>query len=362
MRFKHHFIQKIDNRLNNLKLAWEGNLIKLSQSLDKPHNKPTSIIINLTPNCVLRCRQCDIWKNAPAQHLNLNDAKTILDKLRGWLGPTYVFFAGGEPLMNKQLPQMIGYAYKIGILSHVNSNAVLINQSVAQKLCDNRMFAISISLDGANHSTHDYLRGQAGTFDKVIKAIKLLQNQEDGSPSIYLNTVMMKDNVDELSALVQLAKDLRTQGITFQCLLPNLGSADTEISPDKNPLWPKTKDITDALRRIIKIARSEPLVLTRPAQLKTAINYYKDPHFLDSITCAAGINNFIIDHQGDVRLCFGFPPIGNILTDSPANIWWSKEAQRQRSQIRSCRQSCKVILCNQSDLRRTQTALSIFSE
>lgn len=362
MRLNYRLTKKINHQITSLKLAWDGYLIRFSASLSKPLNKPTSIIINLTPNCVLRCKQCDIWKNPPARHLSLSDAQIIIDKVRSWLGPSYIFFAGGEPLLNPELPQMIKYAYKKGILSHVNSNAVLIDEKKARELYSSHLFAISISLDGAIPQTHDYLRGKPGTFDKVIQAIKLLQKQGTRSPSIYLNTVMMKDNVGELESLVHLAKSNNTKGITFQCLLPNLGSADSNTSPDQNPLWPKVKDITQVLKRIAHMAITEPLILTRPEQLTTAINYYQDPHCLDSLPCAAGINNFIIDHLGNVRLCFGYPPIGNLLKDEPKNIWWSEEAQKQRSQIRACKQGCKVFLCNQSDLRRTQTAISIFSE
>ena len=330
-------------------------LIKASLNSNKPLNKPTSIIFNLTPNCVLKCRQCDIWKNPPEKHISYDEAKIIIDKLHSWLGNCYIFFTGGEPLMNKDLPKIIGYAYSQGTISHINSNATLIDENMAKKLVDNHLFAISISLDGANSKTHDYLRGMSKTFSKAINAIKYLQKYPQ-SPKIFINTVMMKNNTSELLDIVKLAKKHRTDGITFQSLLPNLGPNTVDnTQPDKNPLWPNTKDIVKNIKKIINLSKTDSIILSSEEDLQTDIGYYQNYHSLDHLTCAAGINNFIIDHLGNVRLCFGFPAIGNILKETPPNIWFSPKAQSQREAIRKCQQSCKIIGCNRANTKRNHT-------
>lgn len=340
---------------------WQNILTNASLDLNKPLNKPTSIIFNLTPNCVCRCRQCDIWKNPPERHLSFDEAKIIINRLHSWLGNCYIFFTGGEPLMNKDLPKIIGYAYSLGIISHINSNASLLDKTMAKRLTDNHLFAISISIDGAIAKTHDYLRGVPGTFDKAIKAIKFLQ-ETNSTPSIYINTVMMKNNLKELEKLIKIAKNNHTNGITFQCLLPNLGpKGDTSISKN-NPLWPEKSKISSILKKIINTGKSESIVLTSEQDLKNAIKYYKNPHLFDHHTCAAGVNNFIIDHRGEVRLCFGFPSIGNVITNTPGQIWWNQKAQSQRQQIRKCQQACKIIACNKVDTKRKKTAALNFFE
>ncbi|RLI47829.1 hypothetical protein DRO61_07350, partial [Candidatus Bathyarchaeota archaeon] len=326
-----NLIRKAKTTKNNLSAQWQNILIKTSLNLDKPLNKPTSVIFDLTPNCVLRCKQCDIWKNPPVKHLSYQKSKVLIDKIHSWLGESYVFFTGGEPLMNQDLPKIIKYAHKKGILSHINSAATLINDKVAQKLLDNHLFAISISLDGSIPKTHDYLRGRTGTYNRAVQAIEHLQKLPSSKkPKIYINTVMMKDNVKELEELIKFASQQKTDGISFQCLLPNLGSKNSQLSPVTNPLWPETGEMVETIKRIMKLSKSNKIVLTSPDDLNLAIQYYKDPHVLDSMTCAAGINNFIIDHLGDVRLCFEYSPIGNLFKESPAKIWWSKKSQKQR--------------------------------
>lgn len=347
-------------KINLLSSWWQDTLIKASINSDLPLNKPTSIIFDLTPNCVLRCRQCDIWRNQPEKHLSYEEAKKIIDKLHSWLGNFYLFFTGGEPLMNKDLPKIIGYAHSKGIISHINSNASLINKTVAKELTDNHLYAISISFDGARAKTHDYLRGVPGTFDKAINAIKYLQ-ESSHLPKIYVNTVIMKNNLNELEKLIKLAENNKTNGITFQCLLPNLGAHSTQTALLNNPLWPEKIKVAKILKKIIKEKGAHPILLSSDQDLKATIEYYKNPNTINNKVCAAGINNFIINHHGDVFLCFQFPKIGNIIEDKPRKIWWNKNAQLQRQHIRKCQKNCKIIACNKADTRRNKTAASNFS-
>lgn len=353
--------RKIKSLEINLSTWWQDILIQASLNSDKPLNKPTSIIFNLTPNCVLKCRQCDIWRNPPEKHLTLSEGKIIIDRLHEWLGSAYIFFTGGEPLMNKDLPKIIGYAYSKGIISHINSNATLLDKAMAKKLTDNHLFAISISIDGATPKTHDYLRGVPGTFDRAIKGIEYLQSFSN-PPSIYINTVIMKNNVRELSKLVALAKKHHTNGISFQCLLPNLGKLSTQKTLKNNPLWPDKTVVSTALKKIIKEGESNPIILSTKQDLKNDIKYYRNPNITNHGVCAAGINNFIIDHKGEVHLCFNFPTIGNIIQEKAQDIWWGKKAQSQRKLIRSCQKNCKIIVCNKADTRRKKTAASNFFE
>jgi hypothetical protein len=333
-----------------IKVFYQRFLIFISKNLNKPFNKPTSVIIDITQNCILHCQQCNLWKTKPEKQMTFSQAKKIINKLYDWLGNFYLFFTGGEPLINNDLPKIIKYAQSKGIVCHVNSNAFLIDKKLAKQLINSKLDSISISLDGAKASTHDSLRGTPGTFKKVINAIKLLQN----GPKIYLNTVIMRPNINELTSLIKLAKKEKTNGLNFQCLLPTLATQDNIKDTQKGLLWPKFKTLKSQIQKIIKLNKSQKdTLLADKNYLEQIINYYHDPIATNKkIICAAGINNFIISKKGDVRLCFTMPPIGNILKDSAKQIWISKKAQQQRKNIRNCQQVCKVIGCNKIDINR----------
>lgn len=350
-------MKKTINKLKKIKLTlkiiiktyFQKFLISISKYSNKPLNKPTSIMINVTQNCFLHCRQCDLWKTKPEKQMTFDQAKIIINKLHNWLGNFYLFFTGGEPFINKDLPKIIKYAQDIGIVCHVNTNAFLIDKNLSKKIIDSRLDSISISLDGGKASTHDYLRGTPGTYNKVIEAIKLLQN----GPKIYLNTVIMKQNVSELIRLISLSQK-NTDGINFQCLLPTLTSKDDLNDLQKSSLWPKFNRLKTEIKKIIKLTETKKTnLLANKDDLNQIINYYQNPFSVNKDTmCAAGINNFIVDQKGDVKLCYGLPIIGNIFKSSAKSIWLSQKAQKQRKIIRKCQNSCKVIKCNKIDINR----------
>ena len=306
---------------------WQKTLTKLSTNLDQPLNQPSNIFLDITPNCILKCRHCDIWKNPPEKQLSYKEAKIIIDKLHSWLGKYYVFFTGGEPLMNPNIFKIIKYASSMGIKSHINTNAFLITPQMIDDIIDSQVEALSISLDGSNAKTHDYLRGIKGSYHQVLKTIRTIKKISPNLPRIYTNTVIMKANCDELNDIIKLTQQEKVDEINFQCLVPNFNSNNYDQKPKDNPLWPSQSQIATIPNNFYK-------------------KYYFNPNAINHLQCSAGINNFIIDHHGDVRLCFNFSPIGNIFKTDPQKIWHSSAAKLQRQKIRQCQRSCKVLLCN----------------
>lgn len=326
-------------------------LLTISKKLDKPLNRPTSIAINVTNNCNSHCRHCHLWQSKPEKQLNLDQGKKIIDKLYHWLGCYYLFFTGGEPFINQDLPEIIKYAQKKGVICHVNSNAFLIENKLASKIIDSKLDSLSISLDGSKPKTHDYIRNTPNAYKKVINALKILQ-QKNG-PKIYLNTVIMRQNISELTRLIKFCQRGKINGLNFQCLLPTLATTDTTKDLKNSFLWPKYNQVKSEIKKIIDLNDSQKTKLNADdARLKQIISYYKNPTTNTKTTCAAGINNYIIDNNGDVRLCFDMAPIGNIFNDSAKKIWLSNKAQQQRKIIRKCQKLCKITACNKADINR----------
>jgi MoaA/NifB/PqqE/SkfB family radical SAM enzyme len=336
----------LQKRLNPL-------LLRLSTKLSRPLNLPTAITINVTPNCFLKCIQCDLWKTTPEKHISLQNGQKIIDRLSNWLGPHYLFFTGGEPLLNPNLTQIISYAQSKQINCHLNSNGSLIDENIAQKLATAKLTAISISLDGSTAKLHDKFRGVPHTFAKATTAIKLLQKYSKSKMKIYINTVIMSSNIDDLSNIALLAQKMKIDNVNFQTLLPNLGTNWHQSNLSKIPLWPHPIKVNKNVDKLIKLKKQYPnLINNSLSDLENIKKYYQNPGYLNKIICAAGINNFIVNNQGEVRLCFEFPSIGNIYTDSAPKIWYGKPAANQRQHILKCNRPCKVTACNQVNTKR----------
>jgi radical SAM protein with 4Fe4S-binding SPASM domain len=81
----------------------------------------------------------------------------------------------GEPLLHKQIVNMIRYAKKKGVLDVLmNSNGLLINKELIFDLAEAGLDWIIFSVDGATPETYNKIR-QGGDFEKLVKNIILTQ-------------------------------------------------------------------------------------------------------------------------------------------------------------------------------------------
>jgi MoaA/NifB/PqqE/SkfB family radical SAM enzyme len=136
----------------------------------------------------------------------------------------YLF--GGEPLIMKDIVQIVEFAKKQGFITTMNTNGSLLQQK-AESLSETLDFAF-ISLDYPNNY-HDYIRGRKGSFDEVVAGIKRLQ--ELGKTRVTLVTTISKLNFDKIEAMAQFAKNLGV-GISYNAVEPTVQSSFEEGRTD----------------------------------------------------------------------------------------------------------------------------------
>jgi radical SAM protein with 4Fe4S-binding SPASM domain len=175
-------------------------------------NLPAYMQIEPVGQCNLRCKMCPIQfrrdgppHGAPAfmrygTYTRLIDESTALEHLH--------LQGLGEPMMHPRFFDMVGYASAKGIRVTTNSNLTLIN---ARRACDcvtSGLDELHVSIDGADPATYERIRVR-GHFDRVVRNLALVREakREAGSatPHLHLVMVVMRQNLDELPALVRLA-------------------------------------------------------------------------------------------------------------------------------------------------------------
>lgn len=142
------------------------NAIGESQSVPRP-----VVVWALTKACNLRCVHCYASANAhPAPNeLTVTEGLNLLDDLIKFKVPA-VLFSGGEPLVRPEALEFIRYARAGGLACTLSTNGMLIDDLMAERLAASGLKYIGISMDGLRER-HDKLRGQAGAFDGVLRAI-----------------------------------------------------------------------------------------------------------------------------------------------------------------------------------------------
>ncbi len=129
-----------------------------------------------------------------------------------------------------------------GLLEHARALRlpVALAPSVTPLLTDERVAAMraagvkvaSISLDGAVAATHDGIRGIPGHHADTLEAIRRLRRH---GLVVQVNTVVMRETVDELPAIARLVRELGASiWELFFLVQVGRGRALGELAPEEN--------------------------------------------------------------------------------------------------------------------------------
>jgi radical SAM protein with 4Fe4S-binding SPASM domain len=122
-----------------------------------------------TQACTRSCLHCGFASNAPAPDaLGTNETKRIIDEIYDF-GATYLGLGGGEPLMRRDLPQIINYAKKIGLNVSLLTSGYFLNDKIFDNLFRNGV-RISLSIDGTQN-INDAIRGK-GAYATAVSAME----------------------------------------------------------------------------------------------------------------------------------------------------------------------------------------------
>ncbi|MBC8501311.1 MAG: radical SAM protein [DPANN group archaeon] len=310
--------------------------------------KPSYFTFELTNKCNFFCKYCDQWKIKPDKELSLLEWKCVSKKIFDWMGPYNVKLSGGEPFLKKNIFDLIRYNNNLGIKTMINSNGYLIDDKLAEKIVKSNVHFIKISLISFNKDVNEDLRGRKDVFEKSMNAVKKLvywKQKLNSNINISLAFLMNSQNLEEVEEMILWAKKIGVR-IYLQVLVHNFKS-DVRENLEKSELWPKNKkQIKEVFRKIILLKKNNyPIVQSMPI-LKLMREYFlRNEKIILRTPCKISYYSFIVDPEGNVRFCFGRHKnglVGNIKEDSPKDIWFSKQSNIERENIRNCREFCRV--------------------
>src|SRR5208282_2449786 len=92
-----------------------------------------------------------------------------------------------------------------------------VSKEVARRIMDSGVRRVSISLDGADASTHDAFRGISGAFDAALRGFR---NLREIGMSLQINMTIARHNAHQLPAVLELAKQLGADALHTFLLVP----------------------------------------------------------------------------------------------------------------------------------------------
>ncbi|MFP4019702.1 MAG: radical SAM/SPASM domain-containing protein [Bacteroidales bacterium] len=307
------------------------NVLKFKLGSTKPVTGPLKVAWDITYRCNSRCITCSTWKNENPPELGTDECKIIIDELAK-NNVISLSFSGGEPLLRRDIYELISYAKEKGLNVTMNSNASLINEKNVKKLCDTGLDIIYISVDGSNKYTHDKLRGISGSFERTISNVNLIKLNRKKKPKIYFNTTINKYNANEIYDIVKLGYELGIDGITMQ---PIHSFSDTIFSPE-NELILRNEDLPvleEQLKMMQKDFKRNFSFLDD--YLKGIKTFIISPNQLYKYRCVAAYLTMVIGATGEVYPCpTYFRRCGSIQKETFKEIWYSNEMDKLRKDIK----------------------------
>ncbi|AEH06837.1 radical SAM/SPASM domain-containing protein [Methanothermococcus okinawensis] len=318
---------------------------------------PFLVVWDVTYACNLRCKHCYANAGKPLEdELNTEEALKTIDILAN-SGVVAIAFSGGEPLMRKDLFELIDRAKDYNMQVSIASNGTMLNKTNAKKLKEHKVDFVQISLDGTKE-THEKFRGIKGIYDKTIEGIK---NVVDEDIFCAIATTATKLNYRDVPKVMDLAEELNVNYFMLYNYIPvGVGDYDIDLSPEEreellNLLWEKLNNDTGKKYRTAFLS-------TAPYYSRTALEhnkYYLASHFanvdlgenerLKSLAnfiggCGCGRFYLSLRANGDIQPCVFFPlKLGNIKSFKDENDFL--EFWRNNKILNDLRDRDKLKIC-----------------
>jgi len=317
------------------------------------YTRPTTVHALLTKQCNSRCRYCEYWrqeKDESAEEMTVEEWQQVLGGLKRFLGLYFIEFSGGEPLVKKGFLQICRFCSDQNIRFGITTNGLTLSEH-AGNIVEANPSNINISIDAPSAPVHDHLRGFQGAWDRSIKGLETLIRERDDhglSFPIILKPTVNARNLELMPELVDWSGQYSKVHVYFQPI-------DHWTQETTEELWIGQNEM-DSLRRIID--QLNEMKHAGKAIMNTESSMTLWPaHFLDqkappeTLPCRVGLHNFFILANGNIEVCWKFPPIGNAKTQDVKEIWYGPRAQEVRKQTTRCKQLCLFTCLSHKTLR-----------
>jgi len=215
----------------------------IKQKLSGKKKYPLVLMLEPLFRCNLACAGCgkiDYPDEILNRRLSVEECLAAVDEC----GAPVVSIAGGEPLLHKELPQVVEGMIQRGKYVYLCTNALLLKKRI-DDYKPSPYLTFSIHLDG-NEDRHDASVCQQGVFDRAVDAIKLAI---DRGFRVTVNcTLFQGENAQEIADFLDYCKELGVEGTT---IAPGFSY---EHAPQQD-IFIKMRDSKQLFRDVFKLGR-----------------------------------------------------------------------------------------------------------
>ncbi|MCK4576681.1 radical SAM protein [candidate division WOR-3 bacterium] len=285
---------------------------------------PEQISIAVTGKCPCDCIFCCAKGIRAEPELTFDEIKSIIDQ--GIEMGTHLFtFDGGEPLLRKDIYDIISYANSTGSLTVMFTNGLYLDGDVAHKLKKAGLDTLQVSIDSPYQEEHDKIRKVKGIFKKATAGA---QSAVEAGLFVSLYNVVRRTNSDRktLNDLLSLAEKLGAHEVSFYDIL----AIGKWLEREDDTLTDEERESTIKFHKEVNQKGNKgPKVM--------AFSYFESP---ERFGCMAGRRWIHFTPAGDLIPCSYTPlTFGNIRETSLKNLW---EKVRKHAEYVTENRACMI--------------------
>jgi len=296
--------------------------------------RPVLATFQVNLRCNSACGYCDLPLNVGRYEMTREEIRGVFSCLYRD-GVRFVLVQGGEPLLRRDMPEILEDLSAIGFHLTLITNGTKVTARLVERL-GRLPVAISVSLDTLDREKYRQIRG-ADQLEQVLEGIALLKTFPHPK---FLTCIVSEVNRAEMPGVVRFARE--------QGFLPVVGAYHWNVGtygrPDELLMYDRS---------------SAAAVFTALLDDELIPHGYLRKFVEDNVSwlrgqklepCDAGRYSIAINASGNVSPCLAFPSVGNLLESSLSEIL----ARFNRQEIQACSDNSS---CNRLDGRVIGTLL-----
>jgi radical SAM protein len=297
---------------------------------------PFTIAWEVTRACAYACVHCraDAQHNPHPLELSTEEGFRLIDRFAAFGNSPILIFTGGDPMMRRDLFELIAYATKKGLRCSLTPTATaLATKKRLQQARDAGIRRIALSLDAPRAEVHDDFRKVQGSWQRTMD---ILHRAHDVGLSVQVNTTVAKHNAHILPEMVPFIEEVgAVQWSVFFLVPTGRGQIDWMISAEEHErIFNWLYDLAQTAPFDIK-ATAAPMYRRVAIQRKRAEQQGDAPiafqgagfQYADGLNRPTkGVNDgngfLFISHLGEIEPS-GFLPIsaGNVRKDDVVDVY-----------------------------------------
>ncbi len=300
-------MNKLAFALKNMGAVWRlaaFSNIPISYSFLKPQY-PIAVC-KITENCNSKCVGCNFHRSA-SKDMTYDEWISVFRQLAE-NNIRHIRFSGGEPMVRKDVYELIRAVTDLEFSLSMQSNILLLNELKIRKLVESGLRKISVSIDGINDNYSDY-RG-VDSFRVVRDAVLMLRDYFD-EKQVAITPNIACPNLSALYKVVEFAEEMRIPITGFNLVNFTHYFFNDEAGYNRCTYEELDREELKKFCRFLAENRSKYLRISSVDRY-AIIRYFENYH-IPELPCLHPAFSMCIGSDGSVYGCCSMAAVGNVL-------------------------------------------------